>query len=1186
MSRVDLNPLAAPDQESSTMKPMKMTETPKTPKNTKSMNTTFMALMRTLAAAGAITALGVACEPEPEPPAELECGPDTKLSGRQCVSTFEPVSCGDGSERDPVSGECRPTTVCAPGTTFDPQTNRCVGDTRCGDGTTLDPATGACRSDVLCGDGTVYDAPRRLCVPAAECATGTELDAASQQCVPLNVCGDGTIRDSVTNLCLPVLACGPGLFAHEGVCVSADDLLIAGADAIEPVNDQNDPRFGGTPERLVLEGVGESVVFLGTIGRPVDLDGDLNDDQDRDFWAFEAPGGTALRIQVLSDGLPEPAFRITGPEGYLRESRLGDLEPGREVVLPRSGEYVIEVLTANDLRGLSVLSGSPDHKYIGIIEEIAFPASRTLTLQTLPTFASAAGSLFDLGDNAIQLAAAAGSSAMWTATVETRGTTPVLLVFNAQRRFLEEIAFTVTSGVFQPLVRGSYLEGADDVIVLFDWRSSTGNDAPFNLSAASLPEVDIGAVAPDSVVERSRVLIPGEFGAAFRFTATAGQVITSSFSGIGTVTATLVGPSGIVDTVTALASGHNFFARESGAYVWVVVSRSTSDVRPSPGILSFTPIDAGVFAPGTPARAFSGDDLEPGRRVADRAFFLAENATAAILRARVSYSAGMGDLVVFKVSPVGKLEDRRVAGEDDALVVPALREEPTLSLVMLDPGNLDPPNPAVRDWTVTIDAGSIPTAFEEEPNDDNATANPLGDLPAEIRARTLVNQRDRFSFTLPEPLAQGELVEIQVQNLTQTNATFLRIFNEANVRLYEVNSTIVSGWLLTPQDGVGPFFIETQGTGTTEYEYMVSVRVVPGPSEVEPNNTAQTAQVLDVSGGFPVEVVGNTKLAAPDFFSVTFSAPLPPGAGLVFRARNEVETDDLRLQTVTGTGTVILQTDHEDAVLYLPAAGTGPFHVRVEGRASTRTDLYRLSVDVVGPLELEPNDSPAAANAVPLIGAGPARIHGQGKRQEADFYAIEHDSPLVEGEAFSVRWHNLLERGDIEVRVFNSDTSLFLLNEDYSNEIVFAPIGDPGPFFVSVVPDGTSTAARPEPYLLVVERIQATGEQEPNNDVDSAQLVLSGTSIRGQSRINDLDVYALEVGPSGQVSAIAHATLRMDDVTVVIRDDAGLELARGTDVDLALSATATPGTFVTVEINSSQADADELRVYTLDLVSN
>lgn len=109
----------------------------------------------------------------------LECGPDTKKSGEQCVPAAS--TCGEGTKQ--VDGAC-----------------------------VLES------EPVTCASGTTKESGE--CVPEVECGPDTEADA-SGQCVPsyeMVACGDGTTKQN--NECVAnQVACGKGTKLKDGECV-------------------------------------------------------------------------------------------------------------------------------------------------------------------------------------------------------------------------------------------------------------------------------------------------------------------------------------------------------------------------------------------------------------------------------------------------------------------------------------------------------------------------------------------------------------------------------------------------------------------------------------------------------------------------------------------------------------------------------------------------------------------------------------------------------------------------------------------------------------------------------------------------------------------------------------------------------------------------------------------------------
>jgi hypothetical protein len=214
-----------------------------------------------------------------------------------------------------------------------------------------------------CADGLVLDADSATCVPTDEvCAAGTRFDADSGLCVQ-----DSCREDDVW---------------VDGVCLSQAEALAGDADLVEVEN--NDPALGGDAQILRVPPIGdEPFVFTGTIAAPIDLDGDGGLDQDVDVFEFEAQAGEWFEIGVHARGGGEPAFRVEGPDGFLRESPLGASQAQRAVVTPAAGTYTVSVLPALALYGGEHDSGAhdggarpiggADWSYVGQIEVVDWP---------------------------------------------------------------------------------------------------------------------------------------------------------------------------------------------------------------------------------------------------------------------------------------------------------------------------------------------------------------------------------------------------------------------------------------------------------------------------------------------------------------------------------------------------------------------------------------------------------------------------------------------------------------------------------------------------------------------------------------------------------------------------------------------------------------------------------------------
>ena len=113
-----------------------------------------------------------------------------------------------------------------------------------------------------------------------------------------------------------------------------------------------------------------------------------------------ATSGTSLLTEF------QPAFTVTGPNGYYRESQLGfALDADRQLVLPFDGEYDVTVLPSVVLQGASEPIGDANATYAAIIEVQAWPVATALAVPVSGELVQSAGSLLNLDDNFFQLSA-------------------------------------------------------------------------------------------------------------------------------------------------------------------------------------------------------------------------------------------------------------------------------------------------------------------------------------------------------------------------------------------------------------------------------------------------------------------------------------------------------------------------------------------------------------------------------------------------------------------------------------------------------------------------------------------------------------------------------------------------------------------------------------------------------------
>lgn len=382
-------------------------------------------------------ALFGACGQPPEEGDPLVCGGGTVLVNGECTPSTEPLACGEGTVLDQDTLTCVPEVACGPGTTYHPATGTCDPDTVCGGDTVFDEATGLCMPTTVCGEDTLFNPATGTCEASVLCGPDTELVDGS--CVAIDRCGEGTTFNPLQGTCEPNTVCGPGFVVHEDACTTPNAALAAEADVT--ASEPDDPAFGGAPGTLVVPALGERVIFAGTIERPVDLDGDELDDQDVDVWTFEGEAAQVLSLVLRENGLPQPAFTLSGPGGYERSSAVGaPFEAQRLLVLPRDGTYTLRVMPSSARFAPEGAAGDESYGYVGTLEQLPWPSEVGVVPATTPEVETVEGTLLDTAHNFFAVDAPAGGNVVVRLRTEGLSTWPALLAFDADRRFLGELA--------------------------------------------------------------------------------------------------------------------------------------------------------------------------------------------------------------------------------------------------------------------------------------------------------------------------------------------------------------------------------------------------------------------------------------------------------------------------------------------------------------------------------------------------------------------------------------------------------------------------------------------------------------------------------------------------------------------------------------------------------------------------
>jgi hypothetical protein len=283
------------------------------------------------------------------------------------------------------------------------------GGAQCGAGTT--EVDGVCVPDavtpVSCAAGTVRVG--NTCVPAENlCDAGQAWVGGA--CVDLVDCAAGTVRgpsgDCVPadNLCDPGFAwsdgecvaegCGAGFANLGGECVPVAELcdegevFVAGecrADrACGPGTVEIDgacvPPPGPTPDvteglgdttPFTLPGIDETIVLGGNVAPPVQGRPDF------DTFTFQGTAGQRLRIESTALGAPLTSFFVEHGEYFRLAVPVGSRNAARQVVLPYTGEYELTVgyflYNANTGGFVVPPDGADDFDYLVAVTPLANP---------------------------------------------------------------------------------------------------------------------------------------------------------------------------------------------------------------------------------------------------------------------------------------------------------------------------------------------------------------------------------------------------------------------------------------------------------------------------------------------------------------------------------------------------------------------------------------------------------------------------------------------------------------------------------------------------------------------------------------------------------------------------------------------------------------------------------------------
>lgn len=967
------------------------------------------------------------------------CGPGTKLENGQCVPEIN-VKCGPGTTL--VMGECRldgTSASCATGTTL--EAGVCVpSEEACGTGTTLD-ATGVCVPDgeIVCGAGTVENEDG-LCVPD-----------------PDSVCQPGTTYDPSSGSCAPDVTCRSGEVAVGGVCLSPEEVDASNADVTESTPDDNDPNHGGTPESLPTPAIGDSTIFTGQIGAPVDLDGDGRPDQDWDYVTFTATAGATFEIVLRSLGSTTLGFVVTGPNGFSRTSPLYfEPEPSRYVVAPYGGTYTIAVAPQLRIENLSdgAPEGGDEYDYVLVLEQEMFPAAANLDKDS-----SATGSLRDLTDNLLLVKADAGDVIRLEFPSAGPDALPALMTFDGAGNFLSEM----TSLPAQGLVHRA--ANADDLMILLDWTRLVGPEDGFEVVSVAVLPNDVGQLPPDGTATSSASIPAGETG-YFQATVTAGQIVElDAGGGVNAPDLRVIGPDGRTAASALDTRFVRFYADVGGRYTVEVESNDTQDGVFTLDFTSVTPVTVGPIGTMSATTATTAV-WNPAVAPQSRAYFVLENADPiqADIAASQSSNVNLG-LFVFDTG-FDVLRMDQFGGLAPALS-PFL---PAAGRSIVEVFNNSGANDATG-VTLDITARTLPP-LESEPNDARTTATPLP-LDTNIFGEIEQGDDDFYRITLSQPLGADELLEIRALEGTTTDEYTCQLQTGTGALLEEQAPRQQGCVIFADGLAAGDYFFRIQTAGTTLRVYQVVSRIVPGVREAEPNDAPPGNTTIDLTGAVPTygEIPLNTDT---DVFSFTLASDLPADQFLQLLVEevgtNPTGTMDANLQGPGGIDTTF-GVDPSGSIIRSGLLA-GEYRITIS-RTSANAAFdghYRITVSesTVSVTEAEPNDDPTQAQDLGALPAAASGLITPPTTGDDDFYSFDLPADLAPDETLVV----LLFRSGV-----NPSQSLRVsLFDDGGGFLGSSNLGDPravtqtglaaGTYYVRV--DATFNTSIDTDYLLTV----------------------------------------------------------------------------------------------------------------------
>lgn len=631
--------------------------------------------------------------------------------------------------------------------------------------------------------------------------------------------------------------CAADEFLHDGACVTPEEFLDEEVDV--PESENSDPGYGGEPNSLPIEGPGTPTSFGGIIAEPRDINGDGELDQDIDVYSVEAKAGEWFDLKLESLGMSDPAFAITGPQGYSRENIApGESEISRTFVAPYDGTYLITVAPAGYTQGDDPVGGD-DWLYVGSIEQLDTPTPVEADLGQ----GDLSGDLAQLDDNIYALIGFEPGEVL-NVELESVGedADAVIQLWDGLSSF----------GVEYTIVEGSTVEvlvpDSGEALISLDAKQIRGADIDFELSGELVDNIEsLGMIGDDS----SAASDPSDLSSGdthyYSFSVNPGQVIqihmpNPNNQGPKVELKDAAGRTLYSNTnlVPATSYGH-WYTRQGGDFVLEVGTTAQPEIEDLVADIStYSPHQLGELSASAPINFQRSEQTD----AYSLEYHLITVAEAAIVSADMTLPSGANAFISALDSDNRQLEFGGFATELDEILVPAgellvrVQALSDLASYQLD--------------ISAEDAGQV----EVEPNDSLDAATPM-DLGQPMRGlSTGYSDVDFFSFSPADDIGADEVLVIELEDDVGGSEEYRCLLrDESGARIQNIDSDyILSGCtvLASELSASETYYLEV---GREDNElvkaYTINARVESGVLEAEPNNTPDqaTAFQLDPTQG-------------------------------------------------------------------------------------------------------------------------------------------------------------------------------------------------------------------------------------------------------------------------------------------------------------------------------------------------